>query len=148
VTRNSGRTVEGEALTPGRAGGRLLHLDEPLSFWGGVDPGTGDIIDRHHPQAGENVAGRVLLMPSGRGSSSSSSVLAEAIRAGTAPAGIILEIPDRIIALGALVAADLYGHQMPVVVIRPGLLPRAPHSLTIRTRDGVAAVTIEGSETA
>jgi predicted aconitase with swiveling domain len=148
VPRSSGRTVEGEALTPGRARGRLLHLDEPLSFWGGVDPATGDIIDRHHPQAGENVAGRVLLMPSGRGSSSSSSVLAEAIRAGTAPAGIILEIPDRIIALGALVGADLYGQRMPVVVIHPGLLSHAPQSVTIRTRGGVAAMTIEGSETA
>lgn len=147
MTPISGRTVEGEALTPGRARGRLLHLKEPLSFWGGVDPATGDIIDRHHPQAGENVVGRVLLMTSGRGSSSSSSVLAEAIRAGTAPAGIILEMPDRIIALGALVAADLYGRETPVVVIDPRRLPDSPESLAIRTRGDVAVVTIEGSET-
>lgn len=147
MTRSSGRTVEGEALAAGRARGRLLRLDEPLSFWGGMDPATGDIIDRHHPQAGENVAGRLLVMPWGRGSSSSSSVLAEAIRAGTAPAGIILEMPDRIIALAALVAAELYGREMPVVVLDPGRLPNAPESLTIRTRGGVAAVTLEGPET-
>ncbi len=58
-------------------------------------------------------------MPSGRGSSSSSSVLAEAIRAGTAPAGIILLEPDGILVLGALVARELYGRSIPVIVLRP-----------------------------
>ncbi len=56
-------------------------------------------------------------MPSGRGSSSSSYVLAEAIRAGTAPAAIILREPDGIIALGAIVARELYGAAPPVVVL-------------------------------
>jgi hypothetical protein len=55
-------------------------------------------------------------MPSGRGSSSSSTVLAEAIRLGTGPAGIVLGAPDEIIVIGALVAAELYGSQMPVVI--------------------------------
>jgi predicted aconitase with swiveling domain len=56
-------------------------------------------------------------MPSGRGSSSSSSVLAETIRADTGPVAIVLAEPDRIIALGALVAAELYGRATPVVVV-------------------------------
>jgi predicted aconitase with swiveling domain len=81
---------EARTLVAGTAEGRALVLDEPLSFWGGVDPATGDIIEARHPQHGENVAGRILVMPSGRGSSSSSSVLAEAIRAGTAPAAIVV----------------------------------------------------------
>lgn len=109
------------ALTPGRATGVALVLDAPLSFWGGLDPTTGRISDRRHPQCDVAVTGRVLVMPGGRGSSSSSSVLAEAIRAGTAPAAILLSEPDLIITLGALVAAELYGHAVPIVVISPAL---------------------------
>jgi predicted aconitase with swiveling domain len=116
------------ALVPGEARAEALVLDEPLSFWGGVDPATGEIVDRHHPQVGTGIAGKILVMPSGRGSSSSSSVLAEAIRSGTGPAGIVLREADRILALGALVAAELYGTVCPVLVaaedvyrsIRPG----------------------------
>ena len=108
---------EARTLVRGEATGEVLALEEPLSFWGGIDPATGDVIDVHHPQRGANVSGRVLVMPGGRGSSSSSSVLAEAIRAGAAPAAIILLEPDPIVALGAIVARELYGVSMPVVVV-------------------------------
>src|SRR5687767_13290425 len=94
-----------------------LVLDEGLSLWGGMDPATGELIDRHHPQCGANLAGRVVVMPSGRGSSSSASVLAEAVRAGTAPAAIVLREPDLILAIGAAVAEELYGVRIPVVVL-------------------------------
>lgn len=109
--------AEVRALVPGPAEGTALVLSEPLSFWGGVDAADGTIIDRHHPQAGETVRGKVLVMASGRGSSSSSSVLAEAIRAGTGPVAIVLAEPDGILALGALVASRLYGRTTPVVVV-------------------------------
>jgi hypothetical protein len=108
--------AEARTLVPGEATGEVLALAEPLSFWGGIDPATGEVIDVHHPQRGANVAGRILAMPGGRGSSSSSSVLAEAIRAGTAPAAIVLAEPDPILALGAIVARELYGTAVPVVV--------------------------------
>lgn len=108
--------AEPRVLVAGEASGVALVLDEPISFWGGLDPATGRLIDVHHPQAGEVVTGRVLVMPSGRGSSSSSSVLAEAIRAGTAPAAIVLREPDPIVALGSIVARELYGTRVPVVV--------------------------------
>ena len=113
----SGLTLEGRSLLGGRAAGEACVLDEPLSFWGGFDPESGAIIDRRHPQAGAALKGRVLVMPSGRGSSSSSSVLAEAIRAGTAPAGIVLAEPDDIVVLGAIVARELYGTEVPVLVL-------------------------------
>ena len=108
---------EVRTLVPGRGAGMALVLEEPLSFWGGVDPTSGVVIDVHHPQLGESVAGRVLVMPSGRGSSSSSYVLAEAIRAGTAPAAIVLLETDGVLALGAIVARELYGIAVPVVVV-------------------------------
>jgi hypothetical protein len=111
---------DARTLVAGTAEGEALVLSEPLSLWGGVDPATGEVVDAHHPERGANVAGRVLFMPSGRGSSSSSSVLAEAIRAGTAPAAIVLAEPDPILALGAIVARELYGTSIPVVVAEIG----------------------------
>jgi uncharacterized protein len=113
----SGADLTGRTLAPGRARGQVLLLEEPLSFWGGMDPGTGRVVDRHHPQSGSSLSGRVVAMRSGRGSSSSSSVLAEAIRAGTAPAAVIMVEPDVIVALGSIVAAELYGSEVPVVTV-------------------------------
>jgi hypothetical protein len=135
------REVEGRTLAAGSATGRVLRLDEPLSLWGGMDPATGAIIDRRHPQAGQSLAGRVVVMPAGRGSSSSSSVLAEAIRAGTAPAALVLREPDPILALGALVAAELYERHVPVVVI-----DEVAHA-ELRTGDEVVVHAGEGGAT-
>lgn len=103
-------------LHRGDAEGEVLALEAPLSFWGGVDPETGKIIDRRHPQFGEAVLGRMLVLPHGRGSSSASSVLAECLRLGTGPAAIVLEVSDEILLAGALVAAELYGSVCPIVV--------------------------------
>jgi uncharacterized protein len=108
---------EGQVLAPGAAEGATLVLDEPLSFWGGLDARSGRVVDRRHPQLGREVAGRILVMPSGRGSSSSSSVLAEALLLGTGPVGIILQRADPIVVLGVVVADELYGAGIPVVVL-------------------------------
>jgi predicted aconitase with swiveling domain len=108
---------EGRSLVAGEARGPALVLDEPLSFWGGVDPETGRVIDVHHPQRGVTVSGRVLVMPSGRGSSSSSSVLVESIHTGTGPVAIVMREPDPIIALGAIVVRELFGTRFPVVMV-------------------------------
>lgn len=110
---------EARALVAGEAEGEVLLLDEPLSFWGGVDPATGMIIDARHPQRGEVVTGRILVMPAGRGSSSSASVLAESIRGATAPLAIIVGEPDPILSLGAIVARELYGTVVPIVAVEP-----------------------------
>lgn len=115
--RDHGRLpLDAACLHPGSASGPLLRLTEPLSLWGGTDE-RGTITDTHHPQHGASLAGAVVVMRSGRGSSSSSSVLAELIRSGNAPAALVLREPDGILALGALVAAELYGRQLPIVVL-------------------------------
>jgi uncharacterized protein len=98
------RELRARALVAGEAAGPALVLEAPLSLWGGMDPRAGRLSDHHHPQLGAVITGQVLVMPSGRGSSSSSSVLAEAIRLGTAPLAILLAEPDEILVLGALVA--------------------------------------------
>jgi len=107
-------------LAPGEAEGAPLRLSEPLSFWGGLDVETGHIIDRHHPEVGACVAGRVLMMAAGRGSSSGSAALAEALRRGVGPVAILLLRRDGIVIVGALVAAELYGLVCPVALIAPG----------------------------
>lgn len=129
--------MTGRSLAPGVAEGIALVLHEPLSLWGGVDPATGAIIDARHPQRGASVSGRVLVMPAVRGSSSSSSVLAEAVRAGCAPAAILLGEPDLILAVGAAVAEELYGISVPVVLLASEELARIPEG---------ARVMVDGAE--
>ncbi len=104
--------------------GVALVLDEGLSLWGGMDPPSGEIIDPHHPQLGVSLTGRIVVMPSGRGSSSSASVLAEAVRAGNAPAAFVLDEPDLILSIGAAVAEELYAAVVPVVVVDPEVRKR------------------------
>ena len=132
----SGRTAELAArpLVAGTAAGPALVLEAPLSLWGGMAPETGRVADHHHPQFGATVTGRVLVMPAGRGSSSSSSVLAEAVRLGTAPLAILLAEPDEILVLGALVAEELYGRTCPVLV-----LPEAVGAIATGDQVSVAA---------
>jgi predicted aconitase with swiveling domain len=127
--------VKGRALAPGAATGPATVLDEPLSFWGGLDPTTGELIDPHHPQRGARLAGRVVVMPAARGSSSSSSILAEAVRAGVAPAAILIGDADHILAIGAAVAEELYGLRVPVVVLPPEDLARIPDGVAVTVHD-------------
>jgi uncharacterized protein len=121
--------------------GTALVLDEPLSLWGGMDPATGTIIEPRHPQRGESLAGLVVVMPATRGSSSSASVLAEAVRLGTAPAAIVLGEADLILAVGAAVAEELYGVEVPVVVAAPEQLAEIPAGATVRI-DAEGTVTL------
>lgn len=86
-----------------------MVLRRPLSFWGGVNPLTGDIADPRHPLHGRSTSGRILVMERVIGSSSSSAIMLELLRGGVAPAGIVIAEPDAILVLGILVAGEL-GH--------------------------------------
>ncbi len=107
----------GQPVAAGSARGEAVAADLPLSFWGGFDPETGIIIDRRHPLTGNLAAGRVLVVPSGRGSCSGSGVLLEAIHNGTAPAAIITSRLDPVIGLGCILGDELYARHPPMVVI-------------------------------
>lgn len=109
--------IQGRAIVAGSASGEALVTDAPLSFWGGFDFKTGDIIDRHHPLAGVNAAGRILVLPFSKGSSTTTAVLLEAVRAGTAPAAIITTGVDSFFALASIVAQEMYGKAFPVVAL-------------------------------
>ena len=109
--------LTGRSLVAGAAQGALLFADVGLSFWGGVDCATGEVIDRHHPLSGEYLAGCVLAIPSGRGSCTGSSVLMELISNGHAPAALVLAEPDEILTLGVLVAQTIFERSLPVLCI-------------------------------
>lgn len=128
--------MRGAVLAAGVAEGAALRLDEPLSLWGGVDPGSGEIIDARHPQRGSSVRGRVLVMSSVRGSSSSSSVLAEMVRAGCPPAAILLGEPDLILAVGAAVAEEIYAIRLPIVQLPAAELALIPDGAAVSVGEG------------
>ena len=130
MTLSGSNTLTGRALHPGSSSGELLILDQPISFWGGVDH-HGVIIDVHHPQCGVSVAGKVLVMTSGRGSSSATAVLAELIRAKKAPAAMIFTECDIILVIGALVSAELYQIQMPMIELTEELYAKIPKTGSI-----------------
>lgn len=111
------KMIEGKALVAGAAKGLALTTDEPLSFWGGYDQWTGEIIDRRHPLSGQNAKGKVLVVPASRGSSTTTAVLLEAIRNGNAPAAIVVSCVDRFFALASIVADEMYGRPIPVVAL-------------------------------
>ena len=104
-------------VTPAAAEGELLVSQEPLSFWGGYDAVTGEIIDRRHPLSGQNAQGKVLALPFTRGSSTTTAVLLEAVRRGTAPAALLSTGVDAFFALASLAAEELYGRPIPVFAL-------------------------------
>lgn len=113
--KGSGKVFRGRPIVAGTADGPALVLRQPLSLAGGMSLETGQIVDVHAPQIGAVVTGRVLVMPVGRGSSTTSTVLAEAIRLGIGPSAIVLPEVDQILALGAIVARELYGRICPIL---------------------------------
>lgn len=109
--------LKAKPLIAGAAAGEVLRLVRPLSFWGGVDPATGRIIDRGSDAAGASIAGRVLVLAETRGSSSSSAVMLELIYKELAPAALIVAEPDAILILGALVAGEMNWPTIPVLAL-------------------------------
>jgi predicted aconitase with swiveling domain len=110
-------TLQGQVIIPGEARGKALVSAEPLSFWGGYDWKTGEIIDRRHMLSGCIAKDKILAIPFTRGSSTTTSVLLEAIRAKTAPAAIITTEADFFFALASVVAEQLYASPLPLVAL-------------------------------
>jgi predicted aconitase with swiveling domain len=133
--------IKSVVLNPAAANGPVLVLSEPLSFWGGFDPRTGRIIDVHHPQCGKSLAGQIVLMIETRGSGTAPGGVAEAVRLGTAPLAIVTVTPDVNIAIGAAVAATLYGRTCAVIAV-------APEDFDILSRERDLAIDSAGTITA
>jgi len=96
--------IKARSISRGHARGPLLISDEPIGFLGGVDPETGDVIEKGHPLEGKNIAGKVLVFPNGKGSTVGSYVMLQLARNGHAPAAIINIQAEPIIAVGAIIS--------------------------------------------
>src|SRR5579864_8785622 len=112
-----GDVIQGRVVVAGVASGELLVSTEPLSFWGGYDQLTGEIIDRRNALSGQIAAGRILALPSTVGSSTTTAVLLEAVRAGTAPAALLTRGVDTFLALASVVAGEMYSRPIPIVAL-------------------------------
>ncbi len=106
-------------ILAGQAEGEILATSEALSFWGGVDPATGGIIDVHHPLHGASLTGRVLMMPTSRGSCTGSGVLLDLILSGRGPAALVFSGAEDVLTLGALIGAEMFGRPLPVLRLPP-----------------------------
>ncbi|NWJ23579.1 aconitase X [Rhizobium sp. RM] len=107
--------VAAQSILRGSAEGRVIATTEALSFWGGVDPATGKVIDVHHPLHDESLTGAILFMPTSRGSCTGSGVLLDLILTGRGPAALVFCEAEDVLTLGALIAGEMFGSPMPVV---------------------------------
>lgn len=104
-----------QLVVPAEVEGQILVCSEGLSFWGGVDPDSAEVIDAHHAQHGACLAGRVVMMPTSRGSCSGSGVLLALALNGKAPAALVFREEEDILTLGALIAARMFDRPLAVV---------------------------------
>jgi len=101
--------------------GDVIVCNEGVSFWGGVDPDTGVIIDIHHPNCGEQLSGKIVLMPTSRGSCSGSGVLLQLAQNGNAPAALIFRETEDILTLGSMIAERLFNKKIAILRLNPNI---------------------------
>jgi predicted aconitase with swiveling domain len=111
------RVLRADVVVDGAASGPVRAARDMISFWGGYDPNTGTVIDHRHSLSGVSLRGSVFVLPHGKGSSTGSAVLLDALVLGNAPAAILLNSVDEIIALGAVLFEEFFGGTMPVAVL-------------------------------
>jgi cis-L-3-hydroxyproline dehydratase len=131
-----------QSILDGTASGPIVATNEALSFWGGIDPATGRIIDVHHPLQGVSITGAILMMPSTRGSCTGSGVLLDLALTGRAPAALIFSEDEDVATLGALIAAEMFGRSLPVLRVNADTfkaLSAAPEAQISAT-----AITVKG----
>lgn len=133
-------SVPARRILAGTAEGPVLATAEPLSFWGGIDPATGRVIDVHHPLHGRSVSGTILVMPTTRGSCTGSGVLLDLALSGRAPAALVFCESEDVVTLGAMIAAGMFGKPLPVLCLTPEAHARLAQAKTARiTEDGLEA---------
>jgi len=107
----------GKSIVAGLGEGSALVSEQAFSFWGDLDPVSGKVINPRSNLAGESIKGKVFVYPRGRGSSTTSAVLLEAVRCCNAPSAIVSVDVEHILALGAIVAQELYDKTVPILAI-------------------------------
>lgn len=124
--------MRGNPLVSGETKGDVIGTKEMLSFWGGFNPTTGIIVDHHHPLWNVDISNHIFVMPRGKGSSTGSPILVDAIMSGHGPKAIILNEVDEIIALGAIVCEEFFNKTIPVIVLEADDFQRALEAKTAK----------------
>ncbi|MBN1642591.1 MAG: DUF126 domain-containing protein [Anaerolineae bacterium] len=114
------RQLQGRTIRAGSATGIALVSPEPIGFLGGVDPDTGCVVERGHPLEGQSVSGRVLVFPTGKGSTVGSYTLYRLARNGLGPAAIVNAQSEAIVAVGAIIAEIPMVDQIDITQIATG----------------------------
>ncbi|PWK69922.1 aconitase X [Aminobacter sp. AP02] len=127
--------VPARSILGGAASGPVIASPEALSFWGGVNPATGSVIDVHHPLHGTCLTGSILMMPSSRGSCTGSGVLLDLVLTGRAPAALVFSEAEDVLTLGALIASELFGKPLPVLRLAPEAFDALSHARSARITD-------------
>ena len=114
------KVLQGRVIKAGRAEGLALVSPEPIGFFGVIDAKTGIVVERGHPLEGESVSGRVLVFPTGKGSTVGSYSLYRLAKAGLAPTAIINAESEPIVAVGANISDIPMVDQVDIEQIRSG----------------------------
>jgi predicted aconitase with swiveling domain len=96
--------LQGRKVANGKAAGEALVSSDGISFYGGVEPETGKVVEKGHPLEGQSVTGKVLVFPTGKGSTVGSYAIYDMKKRGTAPAAIINKEIETIVAVGAIIS--------------------------------------------
>jgi len=112
--------LKGRIIKAGTARGIALVSPDPIGFLGGVDPETGVVVEPGHPLQGQSVAGRVLVFPTGKGSTVGSYTMYRMAKAGTGPAAIVNVESEAIVAVGAIIGEIPMVDQIDISLIQTG----------------------------
>ncbi|MBD9651601.1 DUF521 domain-containing protein [Ensifer sp. ENS09] len=129
------QSISARSILSGSADGPVIATEEALSFWGGVDPATGRVIDVHHPLHGLCLTDGILMMPSSRGSCTGSGVLLDMALTGRAPAALVFSEAEDVLTLGALIAAEMFGKSLPVLRLSRDAFKALAEAKTARISD-------------
>lgn len=141
------KPIQARELIPGSTEGPILSSNVPLSFWGGVDPETGVVIDSHHPLVGKSVAGKILAIPSGRGSCTGSGVILQLILNDCAPLALVFGRQEMILTIGVLVAQEMFGKSILVLNVSMSSLDELQEINWARISDGQISIGVATDKT-
>lgn len=111
--------IKGKTIVSGTARGQVLATDQTISFWGGVDTKTGEIVDPRHNLFGQTISEKILVFPYGKGSAAAPLVLLELAREKTMPAAMINLETDPLLAAGPIISNRFYHITTPVIQVTP-----------------------------
>ncbi|MFX1509777.1 MAG: DUF126 domain-containing protein [Promethearchaeota archaeon] len=111
---------EGRKISPGKASGEALVTTQGISFYGGVDPETGVVVEKDHELEGQSITGKVLIFPSGKGSTVGSYVLYQLAKTGKGPVAIINQETETIVAVGCIISEIPAIDKIPINKISTG----------------------------